>query len=391
MEKIKNYVIYLFKVNQINDLAMQEEITANLIEKYNHLLNEGLDEEKAYLETIKSVGNLNLKEKPIEQKFAYKPNWANISFYVALILGILGTVVLFVSTPISIILTAVSLALYVGASYYSYHLSQYVLKEERDILKHNELLRAMFGHLKTVFIFWNINISYWIAGTFTDSFIYHFILFDQQAILTNDIFGLFIGRLLISLVLFIIIFIIFKLLYNSLEAKYFELTKENKLNGILKDKGLFSLSNKANIIISKTFYIIITLIYAFIVSSSSHKIILSASGSYGVTIYYNLFEIPQQLNSFLGIIAIIAFILGFLSFIISLIKDNRVFKLTTFTFLLLSVIMMNVTLSSINTSLDYFTEFNNTIAITSIFAFLYIIYQLVLIIQTRKSKYIRIS
>ena len=44
MEKIKNYVIYLFKVNQINDLAMQEEITANLIEKYNHLLNEGLYE-----------------------------------------------------------------------------------------------------------------------------------------------------------------------------------------------------------------------------------------------------------------------------------------------------------------------------------------------------------
>lgn len=228
IDRIKHYVDYIFKMNDITDNNMKAEITANLIERYVDLTKEGLGEEEAYLETIKHIGELNVKDVDLESKFSYKPNWANIALWISLGLGILATIVLLLSTSMSILFTGVSIGLHIGASYYLYTYSQYALKQERDVIKHNLLLRSIFANLKIVVISWNINISYWITSTLFKYIVP--VLFykkiDIENLDTESLIQFIISGIIIFLVIFIIFNFIFAHVYKKLERKYEELTKE---------------------------------------------------------------------------------------------------------------------------------------------------------------------
>lgn len=118
VKKLESYLDYILKVNKIDDLELKDEITSNLIDKYNDYIKKGMDEDKAYIETIKTIGDFNIEEEVIDQKFEYKPNWANISLWVSLGLAILATIALFLSTPT--ILTGIFTFIYLGILIYNY-------------------------------------------------------------------------------------------------------------------------------------------------------------------------------------------------------------------------------------------------------------------------------
>lgn len=238
IKKLESYLDYILKVNKIDDLELKDEITSNLIDKYNDYIKKGMDEDKAYIETIKTIGDFNIEEEVIDQKFEYKPNWANISLWVSLGLAILATIALLLSTPTSIFLVAISVSLHIGASYYLYHLSQYVMKEEKDVLKHNNLLKTIFTNLKTTFIFWNINISFWIAKILSTITIPIIIYYQGEVKEFSQIISMIVLGIIFFIMIFAVLLLVFNMVYKKLENKYLELTNEVSLDNLLKNNKI---------------------------------------------------------------------------------------------------------------------------------------------------------
>lgn len=359
INKIKSYVEYVLKVNKIDDKEMLEEIVANLIEKYHHYLDEGLTEEKAYVETIKTIGDFNIKEEVIDDKYEYRPNWANISLWISLGLAVLSTLSLFLSVSVSIVLIAISISLHIGSSYYLYHLSQYVLKEEKDIAKHNNLLKTIFTNLKTTFIFWNINLSYWIS-LIINRLLAPFITINGGVITDyRDIVLIYFFYVFVFLISFIVLFIIFRSIYLIIEKKYFDLTKEDNLDNLISRSGLFKGS------INPKVFAWLIFIFGFAVIFQFNRTLFSSPSlsqeSY-VTIFNSLF--PKNITFFIILFFLAA---AFITSIFSLIRPKNNLKLIISTlalylisdFLILYYLLYGA--SSVGFGVTVYYSFFNTI------------------------------
>ncbi len=242
-KKINDYVNYMFNLNNIKDEEMFNEITSNLHERFAEYIEEGLSDDEAYLKTVGTLGDFDFKEGELDDKYAYKPNWANISLMISLALAILGTIALLLNQTMSMVFTGISISLYIGSAYYLYHLSKYVLKEEKNVKKHNNLLKSMFVNLKTSFIFWNINISYWLTTVVMGLIAlikgFSITIEDIYTLEPADIFNYIATIVIIFIAIFIVIFFIFILIYKKLEKTYLMMTNEEKLEGYL-NKGFFN-------------------------------------------------------------------------------------------------------------------------------------------------------
>ncbi len=359
INKIKSYVEYVLKVNKIDDKEMFEEIVANLIEKYHHYLDEGLTEDKAYVETIKTIGDFNIKEEVIDDKYEYRPNWANISLWISLGLAVLSTLSLFLSVSVSIVLIAISISLHIGSSYYLYHLSQYVLKEEKDIAKHNNLLKTIFTNLKTTFIFWNINLSYWIS-LIINRLLAPFITLNGGVITDyRDLVLIYFFYVFVFLISFIVLFIIFRSIYLIIEKKYFDLTKEDNLDNLISRSGLFKSSINPKVFAWLIFIFGFAVIFQFnrtLFSSPSHS-----QESY-VTIFNSLF--PKNIAFFIILFFLAA---AFITSIFSLIRPKNNLKLiiSTLALYLISDLLILYYLlygaSSVGFDVTVYYSFFNTI------------------------------
>lgn len=385
-KKINDYIDYIFKLNKLVNEELKAEINGNLISKYDDLVEKGLDEEKAYIETIKSIGEFNLDETDIKEKFTYKANWANIAMTISLALAVLATIALFLNTPMSIIIFAVSISLYVGAAYYLYHESQHVMKVEKDVLKHNELLKSIFTYLKTVFIFWSINISYWLSSIITDNVLYNYILYrvGNGNLDPYDILGLFLFRLLIALIFFVILLFLSISIYTNLENKYYDLTKDNNLKSYLVTSSFLKFSDKQKNIIKTLLYTLLTTSYILFIGFYKFPIIITAgsltgrvyAGMFGglpTTFIINLFFITSVLLLFGGLIMLV----------VSIIKRQSKFRLITFGLLIASQLLFNIYVIDQTNMLSYSIDsffYLETLIIAII------VYGIILIIHLKNAK-----
>lgn len=354
-KKINDYIDYIFKLNNLKNDELKAEVNGNLISKYDDLLNQGLNQEKAYIETIKTIGDFNLDESNIKEKFTYKTNWANIAMTISLALAVIATIALFLHTPTSIIVFAISISFYVGAAYYLYHESQHVMKVEKDVLKHNELLKSIFTYLKTVFIFWSVNISYWLSSIITDNVLYNFILYSAGSgnLDPTDIFGLFMFRLIIAVIFFVILLFLSIVIYNNLESKYYDLTKDNNLKSYLETTSFLKFNVKLKNIIKTVLYTLLTVIYIlFIVFYKFHIIV--TEGSLSIKIYAKMTEFPTTFSvNIIYIASVILLFGGIITLIISLIKEKRILTIPTFGLLILSQILFSIYVIDQTNKLSY--------------------------------------
>lgn len=288
--KINSYVSYVFNTNNIKDEEMFDEITANLNDRYNSYIEEGIDSETAYIKTINTLGDFNLNKLEIKETYNYRANWANISLWVSLGLSILGTIVLLLNTTMSILFVGLSISLYIASAYYLYHSSQYSLKVLKDVEKHNELLKGIFKNLKTNFIFWNINISFWITSILGNLV---FLLMSYGLINnTLDVEMLMWTYGIIFVVIFIIVLLIFNNIYIIIEKKYFELTQEDKLESYISNKSNFYINRKATNVILKIISIVGILIYMGVIYTAGVHV---SSGEFSMI---NYSEISLNNNRF---------------------------------------------------------------------------------------------
>lgn len=237
--KIKAYVDYQFRFDHSKEAEDKKaEIVANLYDRYDQLLEKYHDEEKAYIETIKQIGDFNIKEEEIPDEYGIKPSWPDIAMIVATAFAVFGLATTVFSLVYGSIMLAISISLYAASCFYLFNYSQYVKKVEMDVVKHNMLLKKIFQFMKTNFVFWSISISL-IASNFIQGL---FSLIGGYGFMTITSFlgsnpqeiiyaaqNLIVVGILTLIILLIVCYSYFKKLYSKLMRKYYYLTGDKSL------------------------------------------------------------------------------------------------------------------------------------------------------------------
>ncbi len=232
-EKIKQYVKYQFRFDPREDVeSIIDEVSSNLIDRYYERLEKTNDEQKAYIDAIKSMGSFKIKDD-IPEVYKVKPDWADIAFILSAILSVFAVIGMFLNAIIGFLFTLTSILLFSAAAYYYYAQAQYARKEELDIEKHHIYLTKIFSYMKTCFIFWTINLSVIFSGIVTGWIT--FIIASNTMSTGGMTLG---GYLFIMFLFFVIGLIIFamiaKILYDRLILRYRQQTGLNSPHSKIK-------------------------------------------------------------------------------------------------------------------------------------------------------------
>lgn len=237
-DKIIIYVDHYFRFDKRPDLDhLKAEIISNLSDKYDELIESGVDSEKAYIDVIKSMGDFNPPmDDTVPIEFTELPATPEYTLPTSAIISIFAVIFMFFNTLIGGVTTAVSIVLYAVGGYYLYAKAMHVKAKQLDIELHKTYLAKIFTYMKTAFFFWTVNLSYLLAliGQYVMKQV--ILLFrpnmeaDPDARL-NFIWTANIASILIFIVAFIVLVIIFYAIYKKLKYQYTLLTGETILKG----------------------------------------------------------------------------------------------------------------------------------------------------------------
>ena len=268
MEKqIRNYVNHYFRFDHREGLEdLKEEIISNLIDRYNSLIEDGEKQEKAYVESIKSMGDFQAPQNedvPLEFQRS-TPALPEYALITSVIFAIFSTILLIINGAIGAIFTAFSISLYAVGSYYLYAKAMHVKSADMDIELYKAYLRKIFKYMKTCFSFWTFNLAF-ISAVIIQSiatFLTGFMQLDNQ-ISPDQLLNLVGIFIMISIISFVLTFVVFTIIsykiYMRLKYKYYLLTGEKQIKGKLKDSLDFMKDTED----SKMDSIYLVLIYVF--------------------------------------------------------------------------------------------------------------------------------
>ena len=234
--KIKQYVDYQFRFDQREDLEdLKAEIIANMIDRYNENLKKGKDEETAYIDAVKSMGDFSEhKANHIPAEYSVKPSIADTLLMCGAILSIFALILTITSLVIGTLITALSIITFSGAAYYLYSQSQFIRKEELDIKKHHVILTKIYKYMKTAFAFWTISLSL-IFTRMVMNFITMFAILDDPMAIVDDLKSFIIAYIILFILFFVIFVLVFKFIYDRLMVKYYLLTGSKQITGKISD------------------------------------------------------------------------------------------------------------------------------------------------------------
>ncbi|MBW4258551.1 hypothetical protein KTG15_12775 [Methanobacterium sp. YSL] len=237
-DKIKIYVDHYFRFDRRPDLDhLKAEIISNLSDKYDELIESGVDSEKAYIDVIKSMGDFNPPmDDTVPIEFSELPATPEYTLPTSAIISIFAVIFMFFNTLIGGITTAISIVLYAVGGYYLYAKAMHVKAKQLDIELHKTYLAKIFTYMKTAFFFWTVNLSYLLAliGQYVMKQVILLFKPDMEAdpdAWLNFIWTANIASILIFFVAFIVLVIVFYLIYKKLKYQYTLLTGETILKG----------------------------------------------------------------------------------------------------------------------------------------------------------------
>ncbi len=217
-QKIKEYVQYHFRLDTREDLDLiKDEITSNLIDRYNDLVQSGLSEEDAYIETVKYLGETHSKE----EEETIKPTWSTISLVTASSLAFCSILVSFFSSFIGLLVALSSITIFITASYHLYTTSQYQKQEEFDLDPQRSNLRMIMKFFNLNYLPWSIS----LAISFTGTLLSFLVLLNGEIFITNY-YGNSTGFIVFLLFVWGIIFILLIYLFKILEKRIYKFYKE---------------------------------------------------------------------------------------------------------------------------------------------------------------------
>jgi len=235
-QKIRKYVNYQFRFDNrdgIDDL--KEEIISNLIDRYQENLNAGKEDEAAYIEAIKSMGDFSEnKINDIPEEFSDKPLIPDTLLVSGAILSVFGLLLTLFNPITGTLVTALSILIFSSSAYYLYSYSQYVRKQNMDIEKHNMLLRKIFKYMKTSFVFWAISLSF-IMASLLMKLITSMVLIDPSQITFRTLNSYLTFYAILFIIALITFLLIFQNIYGRLMRQYYILTGTTRLVGKIRE------------------------------------------------------------------------------------------------------------------------------------------------------------
>jgi hypothetical protein len=292
-KKIKDYVWFKLRNDHSSDhLEKKEEISSNIMERYDELFEQSNDEENAYVEAIKTIGEF--VEEDVEQ-VAYKPEFAEMLLVSATVLSIISLLATLLSAVAGIIIVGTSITLYAVGAVYLYQYSKFTANEEYDIQKYQTFLNKTFSYMKTNFIFWSLSLSLIIS-----QLIYSIVLVIATISTINnmsieDFFGVYFFSILGFFIVLAIIGSMFISLYRKLMKKYTDLTGDDDVQSVGMKARIFlgkRSERKTNWFLNKWFYSAINIIVIIFLILD----IIGTSSFYNDD-YNNLVNLVLVLNS----------------------------------------------------------------------------------------------
>ncbi len=334
-KKIESYIAYEFRNIEKTDevLEAMEEAYANLSDLYDDLIAKGKDQEEAYIETIKRLGEFSKEfTKKEKVEYAVKPKWADTLLVISVVFGIASLPVLFLNLLIGSLLLMVSAGCFSVSAYFLYENANFALVEKKDLYYHNHTLEKIYKFVRLNKNFWMISISLIIALVFSKliielfSWVFYIATpeFDVDLLIDFETRAKPLFALLLFIIILPICLIVGQKQYNKALRKYVDLTGNTHIG-----KKAINL-NKEN---DKSFIIILftgLLLVLFVVGYFGGQVSYIVKPQWGADVSKRIIRGFEFLKtdyylrtSLLGIINFIIWIVSIIATVIALIKSKK--------------------------------------------------------------------
>ncbi|MGI6758764.1 MAG: hypothetical protein ACOX40_03160 [Bacilli bacterium] len=334
-KKIESYIAYEFRNIEKTDevLEAMEEAYANLSDLYDDLIAKGKDQEEAYIETIKRLGEFSKEfTKKEKVEYAVKPKWADTLLVISVVFGIASLPVLFLNLLIGSLLLMVSAGCFSVSAYFLYENANFALVEKKDLYYHNHTLEKIYKFVRLNKNFWMISISLIIALVFNKliielfSWVFYIATpeFDVDLLIDFETRAKPLFALLLFIIILPICLIVGQKQYNKALRKYVDLTGNTHIG-----KKAINL-NKEN---DKSFIIILftgLLLVLFVVGYFGGQVSYIVKPQWGADVSKRIIRGFEFLKtdyylrtSLLGIINFIIWIVSIIGTVIALIKSKK--------------------------------------------------------------------
>ncbi len=306
-DKIKAYVTYQFRFKKGEEKTqLVEEVLSNLLERYETLKETYQDEERAYRETIARVGDFSSLDVEKEPRYTLSPGLYDVGLLVAMVLSVFGVVALVLQGGLAFIITMISVVLFVGSAYYTYHKAQYEKDVNGDIELFHLYLDKSFSYLKTSFIFWGISFSVLFGQLLAGIILFIMGANDPLSVMLN--IGEFIMLYLFMFVISsLIVGFVFYMIYQKIIEHYTYLSGKDSLKGSFS-KGFGLVKSSSGI--SKNTYeklVLGILLFTGLVSLIATGNIHEGSSSTEAPMIFFIFRLLLPRNYFLGILLLVPY------------------------------------------------------------------------------------
>ncbi len=334
-KKIESYIAYEFRNIEKTDevLEAMEEAYANLSDFYDDLIAKGKDQEEAYIESIKRLGEFSKEfTKKEKVEYAVKPKWADTLLVISVVFGIASLPVLFLNLLIGSLLLMVSAGCFSVSAYFLYENANFALVEKKDLYYHNHTLEKIYKFVRLNKNFWMISISLIIALVFNKliielfSWVFYIATpeFDVDLLIDFETRAKPLFALLLFIIILPICLIVGQKQYNKALRKYVDLTGNTHIG-----KKAINL-NKEN---DKSFIIILftgLLLVLFVVGYFGGQVSYIVKPQWGADVSKRIIRGFEFLKtdyylrtSLLGIINFIIWIVSIIATVIALIKSKE--------------------------------------------------------------------
>lgn len=334
-KKIESYIAYEFRNIEKTDevLEAMEEAYANLSDLYDDLIAKGKDQEEAYIESIKRLGEFSKEfTKKEKVEYAVKPKWADTLLVISVVFGIASLPVLFLNLLIGSLLLMVSAGCFSVSAYFLYENANFALVEKKDLYYHNHTLEKIYKFVRLNKNFWMISISLIIALVFNKliielfSWVFYIATpeFDVDLLIDFETRAKPLFALLLFIIILPICLIVGQKQYNKALRKYVDLTGNTHIG-----KKAINL-NKEN---DKSFIIILftgLLLVLFVVGYFGGQVSYIVKPQWGADVSKRIIRGFEFLKtdyylrtSLLGIINFIIWIVSIIATVIALIKSKK--------------------------------------------------------------------
>jgi len=239
-EKLKSYVDYYFRFDEREDIEeVKAEVLGNLIDRYEEYL-EKYDEEKAYVEAIKSMGDFKVNDDIVED-----PLLVDTGLLISLVTAIFALIGILFNNILGVVLVMVSISLFVASAYILVGKAKVFIEEEKDIERSKYHLQKIFSYMKASFTFWSITLS--LLGA---KLLYSVVLSMaflggmNNGFYEEDFVILLVLSFVVFLLLLVVLLVLSRVIYARLMHQYYLMTGDQDVESKVQ-KGLSFIKNSS--------------------------------------------------------------------------------------------------------------------------------------------------